>query len=129
MRFRLDIVAAYRYTCALTGYRVTTIDGASIIDAAHIHPVLRITQQRSQERHRALKERPLDVRPRSMVADDDYRVIVAHSAFDEDTRDQKSLRDFHGQLIGLPANPLLWPDPQHLLASREQVLRLVWSSD
>ena len=37
VRFRLDIVAAYNYTCALTGYRVTTVDGASIIDAAHIH--------------------------------------------------------------------------------------------
>lgn len=37
VRFRLDIVAAYNYTCALTGYRVTTIDGTSIIDAAHIH--------------------------------------------------------------------------------------------
>ena len=29
-RFRLDIVAAYHYTCALTGYRVTTIGGATI---------------------------------------------------------------------------------------------------
>jgi putative restriction endonuclease len=37
VRFRLDIVGAYNYTCALTGYRVTTIDGASIIDAARIH--------------------------------------------------------------------------------------------
>ena len=36
VRFRLDFVAAYNYTCALTGYRVTTIDGASIIDAAQI---------------------------------------------------------------------------------------------
>jgi putative restriction endonuclease len=36
-RFRLNIVAAYNYTCALTGYRLTTITGGSIVDAAHIH--------------------------------------------------------------------------------------------
>ena len=36
-RFRLNIVAAYNYTCALTRYRLTTITGGSIVDAAHIH--------------------------------------------------------------------------------------------
>ena len=36
-RFRLDVVPAYDYTCALTGYRITTIAGVSIVDAAHIH--------------------------------------------------------------------------------------------
>src|SRR5437764_416486 len=36
-RFRLNIVAAYSYTCALTRYRLTTVTGASIVDAAHIH--------------------------------------------------------------------------------------------
>ena len=32
-RFRLNIVAAYNYTCALTGYRLTTITAGSIVDA------------------------------------------------------------------------------------------------
>jgi len=51
--------------------------------------------------------------------DDDYRVIVAHSAFDEAAHDQKSLRDFHGQPIALPADAKLWPDPQHLAWHRD----------
>ena len=33
-RFRLTVVAAYNYTCALTGYRLTTIASGSIVDAA-----------------------------------------------------------------------------------------------
>lgn len=37
VRFRLNIVAAYNYTCALTRYRLTTINAGSIVDAAHIH--------------------------------------------------------------------------------------------
>ncbi len=45
--------------------------------------------------------------------DEDYHVIVAHAAFDEDARQQKSLREYHGTRIDLPSNPTLWPDPQH----------------
>ena len=36
-RFRTGVVAAYDYTCALTGYRLVTIEAGSIVDAAHIH--------------------------------------------------------------------------------------------
>ena len=119
VRFRLDIVAAYNYTCALTGYRVTTIDGASIIDAAHIH-------QFSESRNNDPKNGIALYKNAHWMFDqglwslnDDYRVIVAHSAFDEDTRDQKSLRDFHGVQIALPSNIKLWPDPQYLAWHRE----------
>jgi putative restriction endonuclease len=38
-RFRLTVVPAYNYTCALTGYRLTTIDSGSIVDAAQIDPL------------------------------------------------------------------------------------------
>jgi putative restriction endonuclease len=37
-RFRIEVVLiAYRHTCALTGYRMTTLGMESIVDAAHIH--------------------------------------------------------------------------------------------
>ena len=37
-RFRIDVViTAYQHTCALTGYRLTTVDMEDIVDAAHIH--------------------------------------------------------------------------------------------
>lgn len=35
-KFQVRIVDDYRHTCALTGYRCFTMDGASIVDAAHI---------------------------------------------------------------------------------------------
>lgn len=35
-RFAVRVVSEYRYTCALTGYRCLTSDGATIVDAAHI---------------------------------------------------------------------------------------------
>jgi putative restriction endonuclease len=52
--------------------------------------------------------------------DDDYRVLVADTAFDEATREQKSLRDFRGEKITLPSQPNLWPDLRHLAWHREQ---------
>ena len=119
VRFRLDIVAAYNYTCALTGYRVTTIDGASIIDAAHIH---QFSESRNNDPKNGIalcKNAHWMFDQGLWSLDDDYRIIVAHSAFDEDTRDQKSLRDFHGLKIALPSNTNLWPDPQHLAWHRE----------
>jgi putative restriction endonuclease len=36
-RFRIQVVSAYLFTCARTGYRLTTLSGSSIVDAAHIH--------------------------------------------------------------------------------------------
>jgi putative restriction endonuclease len=119
VRFRLDIVAAYNYTCALTGYRVTTIDGASIIDAAHIH---QFSESRNNDPRNGIalcKNAHWMFDQGLWSLDDNYRVIVAHSAFDEDTREQKSLRDFHGQHIELPSNAKLWPDLQHLAWHRE----------
>jgi len=65
-RFRLDIVSAYNYTCALTRYRVTTIDAGSIVDAAHIHEFFGFAKQRSWQRARALQKRTLAVRRRPM---------------------------------------------------------------
>jgi len=35
-RFAVRVCSEYRYTCALTGYRCVTGDGATIVDAAHI---------------------------------------------------------------------------------------------
>jgi putative restriction endonuclease len=34
--FRLRVLPAYNYTCALTGYRMVSTDGKTAVDAAHI---------------------------------------------------------------------------------------------
>ncbi|MFN7877182.1 MAG: HNH endonuclease [Pirellula sp.] len=119
VRFRLDIVGAYNYTCALTGYRVTTIDGASIIDAAHIH---QFSESRNNDPKNGIalcKNAHWMFDQGLWSLDDDYRIIVADTAFDEATREQKSLRDFRGERIALPSQPNLWPDLRHLAWHRE----------
>lgn len=36
-RFAFEVLPAYDFTCALTGYRMVADDGTTILDAAHIH--------------------------------------------------------------------------------------------
>ena len=54
-RFRIAIVAAYNYTCALTGYRLTTITAGSIVDAAHIHQFANSQNNDPQNDHASLQ--------------------------------------------------------------------------
>lgn len=53
-RFRLTVVPAYNYTCALTGYRLTTVRSGSIVDAAHIHQFSDSRNNHPQKRYSTL---------------------------------------------------------------------------
>jgi putative restriction endonuclease len=119
-RFRLNIVAAYNYTCALTGYRLTTIGGASIVDAAHIH---QFADSRNNDPRNGLalcKNAHWLFDNGLWTLSDDYRVIIAEGCFAEDGTDQKLLRDYHGQRVHLPGDPALWPNPLHVAWHRRK---------
>jgi putative restriction endonuclease len=113
-RFRLDIVSAYNYTCALTGYRVTTISGGAIVDAAHIH---QFSDSRNNDPNNGLalcKNAHWQFDVGLWTIDDDYRVLVATESFSECSPYQKSLAEMHGQSLRLPANAAIWPSKIHL---------------
>ncbi len=118
-RFRLNIVAAYNYTCALTCYRLTTITGTSIVDAAHIH---QFADSRNNELRNGLAlcknaHWLFDQGLWSMT--DDYKVLVAEGHFAEDGPDQKLLSEYHGKKILLPKAPRCWPNPLHVAWHRK----------
>jgi putative restriction endonuclease len=120
VRFRIDVVAAYNYTCALTGLRLTTISAGAIVDAAHIH---QFADSRNDDPRNGLalcKNAHWLFDNGLWSLDDDYRVLVASDRFDEDAPDQKSLSDYAGQRIRLPTSELIWPDPKHLAWHREK---------
>jgi putative restriction endonuclease len=113
-RFRLTVIPAYNYTCALTGYRLVTITSGTIVDAAHIH---RFADSRNND-------------PRNGIAlcknahwlfdlglwtlGDDFQVRVASTKFSESGSGASLLKSLEGHKIHLPPNPELWPDPVHL---------------
>jgi len=119
-RFRLNIVAAYNYTCALTRYRLTTITGVSIVDAAHIHSF-------SDSRNNDVRNGLALCKNAHWLFDnglwtltDDYKVIVAQGRFAEAGPDQKLLHEYHGQRIHLPSDAMQWPNPLHFAWHRKK---------
>jgi putative restriction endonuclease len=110
-RFRLTVIPAYDYTCALTRYRLVTVSSGSIVDAAHIH---RFADSRNND-------------PRNGIAlcknahwlfdlglwtiTDDFRVRVASTKFSESGADALLLKSMEARRIHLPSGPQLWPDP------------------
>lgn len=113
-RFRLAVVPAYDYTCALTGYKLVTADAGSIVDAAHIH-------QFSQSRNNDLRNGIALSKNAHWAFDeglwsltDDYRVILAASRFRETGPLPFLLTSFLGKRIHLPKNRDIWPDHRHL---------------
>jgi len=119
-RFRLNIMAAYNYTCALTRYRLTTITGGSIVDAAHIH---QFSDSRNNDPGNGLalcKNAHWLFDHGLWTLTDDYKVIVATGRFAEDGPDQKLLAEYHGHQLHLPSDPAVRPSPLHIAWHRNK---------
>ena len=108
------VVAAYEYGCALTGYRLTTVDAGSIVDAAHIHQ-FSDSRNNDPDNGIALSKNAHWLFDHGLwTLDDDYRVLVAAGHFTEASPDQRALAEYHGQPIRLPPDERFWPNQGHL---------------
>lgn len=119
-RFRVDVVAAYCHTCALTGYRITTVSGHSIVDAAHIH---QFADSRNDDPKNGLalcKNAHWLFDLGLWSIDDDYRVIVATELFIEACPTQEPLLDMVGKQLLLPRDQQLWPSLKNIAWHRRE---------
>lgn len=113
-RFALRVVAEYRYTCALTGYRCVTDEGAAVVDAAHIEQWAR-TQNDDLAKGLALSTTPHWMFDEGLwSADNDLRMIVNTRRFSENGPEPLRLSSFAG-----PA-PLPNPHPSRALRRTRQ---------
>jgi putative restriction endonuclease len=113
-RFRIEVVAAYDYTCALTGHRLLTIDAGSVVEAAHIHP---FSDSRNNDARNGLaltKNMHWAFDEGLWSVADDYRVVVARDHFAEECPDGTPLAAYDGRSLRLPGDRALWPDPLHI---------------
>ena len=120
-RVRLRVVAAYNYTCVLTGYRLNTVRGVTVVDAAHIH---RFADSRNNDLRNGLALSKtahwlFDQGLWSLT--DDCRVLVADGMFDESGPSAFLLRGHAGQKILSPADSRLSPDPSYIRWHRKEV--------
>lgn len=120
-RFRLQVVSAYQYTCALTGHRLMTIDAASLVEAAHIHRFSDSSNNDSRNGLALTRNAHWAFDEGLWTLSDDYHVLVAANHFDEDDPRGSGLRHYHGQPIRLPSKRELWPDPDSIQWHRSHV--------
>jgi len=123
-RFRIEVViVAYKHTCALTGYRMTTLGNdsmESIVDAAHIHE---FSESRNNDPRNGLalcKNAHWQFDRGLWSVTDDYRVIVNREKFIKEGVPGQKLADFDGHRLFLPSDPKYWPEPAHLAWHRSQ---------
>lgn len=118
-RFRSDVVIKYHRTCALTGYRCDTIDGSSIVDAAHIDP-FRKTQNDAVDNGLALSKNAHWMFDLGLwVIDDDFRVNIVGERFDEAGPDAFLLRSFHGRHLQFDPRSTQRPNPDNIRRHRK----------
>ena len=119
-RFRLTVVPAYNYTCALTGYRLTTIDAGSMVEAAHIHE---FSASQNNDPGNGLALCPnahwaFDEGLWSLT--DTCHVLVASHRFAEAGPNGSLLSSMAGRRIHLPADSAIQPDQCHLAWHRRK---------
>ena len=114
-RFRIEVVVvAYQHTCALTGYRMTTIGMESIVDAAHIHDFSDSGNNDPRNGLALSKNAHWQFDRGLWSISDDFRVKVNRDAFLEAGVPGQRLADFDGHRLFLPGDPTYWPDPDNL---------------
>jgi len=114
-RFRIEVVViAYKHTCALTGYRMTTLAMESIVDAAHIHQ-FHNSRNNDPRNGMALSKNAHWQFDRGLWSvNDDYRVLVNRNKFREEGMAGQRLTDLEGRRISLPDDPRYWPEQDSL---------------
>lgn len=118
-RFRLTVVPAYNYTCALTRYRLVTVDSGSIVEAAHIHQFADSRNNHPRNGIALCKNAHWMFDEGLWSLDDDYRVLVDRKRFDESGVNELLLAPKVNTRIFLPVDPNYWPDKTHLAWHRK----------
>jgi putative restriction endonuclease len=113
-QFRLSVVPAYDYTCALTGYKLVTADAGSIVDAAHIHQFARSKNNDPRNGIALSKNAHWAFDAGLWSLTDDYRIVLATHRFREDGPPSLLLASFDGKRVRLPKNKDYWPDLRNL---------------
>lgn len=121
-RFAVRVCSEYRYTCALTGYRCVTGDGATIIDAAHIE-AWSDTQNDDPQNGLALSKNAHWMFDEGLWSvDDELRIVVNPRKFTEQGPDLIKLSGYAGKHLQFDPASKLRPALAHLRRHRARVI-------
>ncbi|AUB82343.1 HNH endonuclease [Candidatus Thiodictyon syntrophicum] len=122
-RFRSDVLTGYKFTCALTDYRMNT-DSEHLVEAAHIHKHSE-SGDNDPRNGLALTRDAHWMFDRGLwtvdCQDGVYVVRVAEGRFEDESPIGRSLMQHQGGLLYLPETQGLRPDPKRLSWHRSSV--------
>lgn len=117
-RFAVRVCSEYRFTCALTGYRCVTGDGAAIVDAAHIE-AWADTQNDDPSNGLALSKNAHWAFDAGLwSADENLRIVVNARAFTEHGPKAFRLATFAGRHLQFDPAAKLRPSAESLRRHR-----------
>lgn len=122
-RFQVRVVDDYFHTCALTGYRCFTTDGASIVDAAHIEPWAETGNDDLTNGLALSKSAHWMFDAGLWTVDDDLRVVVNVARFTEAGPEAYQLRAAAGRHLQFAPQAKLRPSVECLRRHREKMQR------
>jgi putative restriction endonuclease len=109
-RFAVQVVSRYKFTCALTGLCCLTMDGAAIVDAAHIEP-FSTAQNDDIENGLALCKNAHWMFDEGLWSvGNDGRVVLAPHRFTETGPEGLRLQPYAGRLLQFAAGVTLRPE-------------------
>lgn len=98
-RFAVQVVTKYQFTCALSGYRCLTADGAAIVDAAHIEPWAKNQNDDPQNGLALSKNAHWAFDEGLWSVGDDWRVLVSSYRLSEAGPEALKLAPYGGRLL------------------------------
>lgn len=117
-RFAVQVVSRYKFTCALTGLCCLTMDGAAIVDAAHIEPFAE-NQNDDIENGLALCKNAHWMFDEGLWSvRGDGRVILSPQRFTENGPEGLRLQPYAGRLLQFAAGVTLRPKTDYFSRHR-----------
>lgn len=120
-RFRSDVLINYRFTCALTGYSLNTVN-ENLVEAAHIHQHA-VSGNDDPSNGLALTPDAHWMFDRGLwtaeCSNGEFIVLVARGHFKDYAPRGRSLSDYHGQPLFFPSETVLRPDPRNFIWHRK----------
>jgi putative restriction endonuclease len=118
-RFSVQVVCGYQHTCALTGYRIITQSGESVVEAAHIEPWAK-TRNNDIHNGLALSRNAHWAFDRGLWSvDDQFRILVDPLRFQEWGPDDLGLMHYRGHMLQFAPQASLRPHPEYLRGHRK----------
>jgi len=118
-RFSVQVVCGYQHTCALTGYRIITHSGESVVEAAHIEPWAK-TRNNDIHNGLALSRNAHWAFDRGLWSvDDQFRILVDPLRFQEWGPDDLGLMHYRGHMLQFAPQATLRPHADYLRGHRK----------